>query len=152
MATVIRPVQRDDLRALIELCREHAAYEGAPYVEDGQRLRLDKALFGQRPALYAWVVADGAELAGYMTATRDYSTWSAASFIHMDCLYLHESYRHLGLGRQLVETLVDFTRQQRCCEIQWQTPPHNDLGIAFYERIGARAKEKKRYTLQLPCA
>ncbi len=149
MATLIRPVSQEDLQDLIQLCREHAAYENAPYADDGQQLRLGQALFGNSPSLYGWIVADGREPAGYMTATRDYATWSASFFVHMDCIYLREPYRHLGIGRQLVRTLVDFTRQQHCHEIQWQTPPDNHLGIAFYERIGARAKEKRRYTLHL---
>jgi ribosomal protein S18 acetylase RimI-like enzyme len=148
-AVLVRPVRQEDLPGLIELCREHAAYENAPYADDGQQSRLGRALFGNPPSLYCWIAADDRELAGYMTATREYATWSAGFFIHMDCIYLREPYRHLGIGRQLLRTLVDFARQQHCREIQWQTPPDNELGIAFYERIGARAKEKRRYILQL---
>ncbi|MGP3950192.1 hypothetical protein [Streptomyces sp. 7N604] len=32
-------------------------------------------------------------------------------------------------------------------EVQWQTPAWNEGAARFYERLGARAKEKLRYSL-----
>jgi len=42
---VIRPASPDDMDALIELCAEHAAYEGARYDPQGKASSLARALF-----------------------------------------------------------------------------------------------------------
>lgn len=141
---LIRPVRPEDLPELILLCREHAAFEGTECTEDGQLARLAHAFFAVPPALYGWVVVDRC-LVGYMTATREFATWPAAFFIHMDCLYLREPYRRKGLGRRQIEVLTAFSQEQDCELIQWQTPPNNILGIAFYEGVGAFSRDKKRF-------
>jgi ribosomal protein S18 acetylase RimI-like enzyme len=145
----IRRVREGDLPQLVSLCRDHAAYEGSEYHDNGQQLRLLSALFGPRPVLYGWVVETQDGLAGFMTATVDYATWPAEFFLHMDCLYLSEAFRGRGLGKRLIEALQDFAREKQITLIQWQTPSHNDLGIGFYEHIGARSKDKKRYFLDV---
>ena len=149
MSAEIRRVREDDLPSLVGLCRDHAAYEGGEYHENGQKMRLRAAFFGPQPALYGWVVEDREGLAGFMTATIDYATWPAEFFLHMDCLYLDETFRGRGLGRKLIDKLREFAKERQITLIQWQTPVQNDLGIRFYERIGARSKDKKRYFLEV---
>lgn len=94
----IRQIIPQDIQMLIPLCREYAAYEGVRYEENEQADGSAKAFFGSPPVLYGWVVEKDRELIGYITATRDYATWVADFFIHMDCLFLREVYRENGLG------------------------------------------------------
>jgi ribosomal protein S18 acetylase RimI-like enzyme len=147
MAAVIRRVREEDLATLVVLCGEHAAYERSEFQETGQAPRLHAAFFGARPVLHGWVVDSGEGLVGFMTATIDFATWPAESFLHMDCLFLREAYRRQGLGRRLIDQLLEFAREKQIDLIQWQTPVHNTDGIRFYERIGASSKDKKRYFL-----
>ncbi|MBP2314302.1 GNAT family N-acetyltransferase [Azospirillum soli] len=149
---MIRPVAAADLPELVELCRLHAAYEGAEYVDTGQADRLRAALFDTPPALYGWVAdaAEGGGLDGYMTAVVEFATWPAQPFVYMDCLYLREGARGRGLGRRFMATLAAFARDGGYGEIQWQTPPDNALGIGFYRRIGARPRDKVRFFLDGP--
>jgi ribosomal protein S18 acetylase RimI-like enzyme len=148
MGITIRPVAADDLPQLLALCRDHAAYERLNWRDEGQAAWLAQALFDTPPRLFAWVLADDTgTLHGYMSATLDFSTWQAAPFVYMDCLYLAEAQRGQGWGRRLMRQLQQFAHQQGCTQIQWQTPPDNQGGIAFYQRIGAQALPKQRYTL-----
>ncbi len=142
----IRPVEPDDLDALLGLCAEHAAYEKAEFADTGQVERWRAAFFGDRPAVHGWLALDGGEPCGFMTVTVDFSTWSAARFAHMDCLYLREAYRGLGLGRVFLERLREFARAEGCGWAEWQTPRDNEAGIGFYGRMGARSKEKLRFS------
>lgn len=149
MGLNIRPVRPDELSRLTALCAEHAEYEKLSYSDNGQQQRLQAALFSLPARLFIWVVADDNEnLHGYLSATIDYSTWSAAPFVYMDCLYLTAELRGHGIGRQLMSTLIDFAEQHQCAEIQWQTPPDNQLGIGFYQHIGATSLDKARFTLR----
>lgn len=148
--TSIRRAAEADLRDIVALSKEHAEYEAATYDYDDQEDRLRAALFGSEPKLYAWVAVESGRPVGYMTATKDFATWTARPFVHMDCLYLRPAFRRRGIGARLLACLSDFARNGGIDLIQWQTPRDNKDGIAFYERVGAFAKDKKRYFLSVP--
>lgn len=141
----VQSIEPCHLDALLALCREHAAYEKADFRENGQVERWRSVLFSEEAALHGWIATDGGEPCGFMTVTIDYATWSAEPFAYMDCLYLREPYRGMGLGRMFLDRLREFSAAHGCGWIEWQTPPDNELGIGFYQRMGARAKPKVRF-------
>ncbi|WP_234309585.1 GNAT family N-acetyltransferase [Streptomyces sp. NRRL F-5193] len=142
----VRPIEPDQLDALLALCVEHAAYEKAEFTDDGQVERWRAAFFAERPALHGWVALDDGRACGFMTVTTDFATWSARRFAYMDCLYLQEPYRGLGLGRVFLERLREFAAAEGCGWAEWQTPPDNESGIGFYRRMGAATKDKVRFS------
>ena len=107
--------------------------------------RLSSALFSTSPRLYAWVVEQHGKLVGYATATQEFSTWDAASFLHMDCLYLREEVRGARLGRLLLREIARLALQLGCVNMQWQTPVWNKRAISFYQHLGAEGKQKVRF-------
>ncbi len=84
-----------------------------------------------------------------MTATREFSTWRAAAFMHMDCLYVLAGYRNMGIGVRLMAALRDFCASEDIDQVQWQTPDWNNDAARFYQRLGARQRTKRRFTWQL---
>jgi len=145
----IREIRETDLPLLAPLLRAHALYEGADWVDTGQVQRLQTAFFGERPVIHGWIAELHEQLVGYMTATREFSTWAAHPFIHMDCLYLSEPHRRRGLGARFLRTLEQFCREQQCTSIEWQTPTSNLPAIEFYTKMGARSLDKRRFYLSL---
>ncbi|MDI2127767.1 GNAT family N-acetyltransferase [Yinghuangia seranimata] len=148
---LVRPARLEDLPAVAVLAAEHAAYEKAAPPARGLAERLGAVLFppgGAAPRAYC-VVAElpGGELVGYATCSPEFSTWDASEYLHMDCLFLRDGHRGLRLGPMLVEAVVDRARALGMAHVQWQTPVWNDGAIRFYDRLGATAKEKLRYTL-----
>lgn len=141
----VQPIEPGHLDALLELCREHAAYEKADFRENGQVERWRSALFSEQPVLHGWMATDGGEPCGFMTVTTDFATWSAERFAYMDCLYIRELYRGMGIGRMFLKRLQEFSIAHGCGWAEWQTPPDNELGVGFYQRMGARTKVKLRF-------
>ncbi len=129
------------------LCVEHAAFEGVSLDAAPDMAALHSALFGDAPPLICWVVDDGGDLVGYASAAREFSTWQAAYYLHMDCLYLKPAARELGLGAQLTARLAGDALGLQCKGMQWQTPADNVRAARFYRRIGARSKDKLRFYL-----
>lgn len=144
---LIRPASPGDMEALVALCAEHAAYEGTFYDSRDKGEQLSAALFSPSPRLHAWVVEQQGRLVGYATATQEFSTWDAAVFVHMDCLYLREEVRGVGLGRLLMIEIAYLALTLGCVQVQWQTPAWNERAIRFYRRLGAEGKEKVRFCL-----
>jgi GNAT superfamily N-acetyltransferase len=143
----LRPIAPDDLPQFVALCAEHAAFEQAAFFENGQADRLAVLLFGPRPAAYGLVVARGAELLGFATYIPEFSTWDAAYYLHLDCLFLRPELRGRGVGRRVMAAVAAEARQLGCALMQWQTPDFNHAAIAFYQRLGASRKSKVRFYL-----
>ena len=143
---VLREAVPGDLPALARLCSAHALYEGAEPPAPGQAERLAHLLFTAPPRLRCVVAADGEELVGYATWSLECSTWRAAEYAHLDCLYLEEAQRGRGLGRALLERVAARAAAAGATHLEWQTPAWNAGAIRFYERLGAVGRDKKRFT------
>lgn len=150
----VRPVQVDDLPAMVALCAQHAAFERAGFEPDGAgrdalQARLRQRLFAAPPQLMAWVACIDDVVAGYASGSVEYSTWQGEPLFHLDCLYLCESARGRGLGRALVRTAAAAARALGCERMEWQTPLWNESAIAFYRALGAQGAEKMRFSLAM---
>ena len=145
----IRFVKQTDLEELITLCEEHALYEKADFSKEGKKDSLQKHLFSQTPTLYCLVLELDSKLIGYATYMKQFSTWDANFYVYMDCLFLNEKSRGLGLGEEMMNKIKEESIKLGCELIQWQTPTFNTGAIKFYNRIGATSKDKKRFFLDL---
>ena len=145
----IRSCEIADLPKLVILCQKHAEYEKADYSPEGKEEKLKNAIFSKNPKLFCLVVAAKETIVGYLSYSFDFSTWDAATFMYMDCLFLEEEARSFGIGKVLIEKLKEIAAENNCINIQWQTPEFNTRAIKFYNRIGAKGKDKVRFTLSL---
>lgn len=148
MEYLIREFREEDIHALIELCYKHAAYEQFDYDRRDKEHLLISALVGGTPKLYCWVVVVNDSVVGYTTFTFDFSTWHANHFLHLDCLYIEETYRGLGIGKEIIQRLKVIAKSKGCVNVQWQTPMSNEDAIRFYHRMGSQSKDKKRFFLE----
>ena len=149
MEYTIRKCEVTDLPKLIVLCQKHAEFEKADYDPEGKEEDLKKELFNDNPKLFCLVVVSKTEIVGYVTYTFSYSTWSAGDYIYMDCLFLEESARSFGIGEVLINTLKQIGKEKNCVNMQWRTPQFNERAIKFYNRIGAKGKDKVCFFLDL---
>ncbi len=145
LADRVRVAEPGDARAITQLAEAHAAYELADFARAGHAQRLTTAL--QSGQLYAWLALQNHLPVGYVTATLDFSTFSAKRYLHMDCLYMSAHARGQGLGHALLQAVRDFGMAHACCNLQWQTPSWNHLAMRFYAATGAQSFQKQRYVL-----
>lgn len=149
MDLVIRPICENELGTLVQLCQEHAAYEGSPYSHVGKAEALREHIFLMKQGLHCLVVDAKQQLVGYTFFFKQFSTWEAKHYIYMDCLYLTASHRNLGLGKRLLGEIKKYALRENYSEIQWQTPLTNAKAIKFYEREGAQARSKARFFMKI---
>ena len=149
MEYLIRDFQERDIHQLVGLCANHASYEKSDYKRDNKEAFLKNALLEDNASLKCWIVIVQGEMAGYATFTFDFSTWEARYYLHLDCLYLEEKFRGFGIGEEIMRRLIVVARQKGCVNLQWQTPVFNEHAIRFYERIGGKALDKKRFCVSL---
>ncbi|MEQ9404718.1 MAG: GNAT family N-acetyltransferase [Cyclobacteriaceae bacterium] len=149
MKHTIRKVERKDIETLVELCKAHAAFEGSGYSTANKVSDLSDHLFSKSPVLECLVVEMDKQLVGYATFMKQFSTWDAAFYVYMDCIYLEKATRGKGIGKELLNKVAQYARSQNCSLIQWQTPTANTRAIKFYREYGANSKMKERFFLDL---
>jgi len=137
------------LSALVSLCAEHAQFERATFAPDGAVERWQAAIFGATPRLRVWVAQCDARLVGYASAAAEYSTWSAAEYLHLDCLFVRAGQRGCGVGGALLHAWIAAARAGGFGALQWQTPQWSLDAVRFYARHGAVGTDKCRFVLPL---
>lgn len=147
--TTVHLADSSDLDAVISLCEAHAAYERAEFNTKGLDERLKQAIEGQYPRLVIFLAEIDDKPAGYAAVTRDFSTWEAREYLHLDCLFLEEKARGRNIGRRLFSAIADYASELGIKQIQWQTPDWNTGAIRFYRALGASSEIKVRFTFNL---
>ena len=147
--TLIRFAAPRDLSDLIELCKAHALFEKSNYDEKGKALSLEKHLFNPSPTLFCLVIESEERVVGYCTYMKQFSTWDCDFYLYMDCLYLKEDFRNIGIGTRLMERIQEEAVKMGIQFLQWQTPNFNKDAIQFYNKIGAQSAEKERFVLRV---
>lgn len=149
MEYTIRKACPNDINAIIGLCGLHASYEQASYEATNKEAKLSKILFDENPKLQCLVVEIETQVMGYATFEKQYSTWEADFYVHLDCLFLKEPYRSLGIGENLVKKITGYAKEINAHHLEWQTPIFNHRAVKFYHKMGAVEKEKLRFTLNI---
>jgi len=145
----IRLAQKKDLKAVIELCKAHARYEKANFVEQNKIEFLSKYFIENTNDLKCLVVDVNNEILGYATYFKQFSTWDASYYVYLDCLFLKDKVRGSGIGNQIMEHIKKYAKSENCRIIQWQTPNFNSKAINFYQKLGAKYKSKERFTWEI---
>ena len=140
---------RTRINEIIALCHAHAEYEQSSYVKANKMELLSRDMWTQPPKLHCLVAESEGKYIGYITWMVQYSTWDAAEYLYMDCLYVEEEFRGLGIGEELVKFMKEFGQKKNIELVQWQTPTFNDRAMKFYKRMGAESKSKERFFLKI---
>ena len=147
MTVQIRKALRQDAAQLLDLIRQHAAFEGATacVTEAGLVAIVD----AHQPPSHLIVAEDEKTLIGYAALTFDYALWTACRFAHLDCLFVHETARGQGIGKHLFDHAGVLAEEAGVERMEWQTPLRNLDAIHFYEREGGIGQPKMRFCKHL---
>ncbi|MFD4025197.1 GNAT family N-acetyltransferase [Streptomyces sp. NPDC058576] len=142
---MIRTATPDDVPVLLSLVRELAAYEKALDEVVASEEQLARALFGDRPAVYAHVATaddDGGEVIGFALWFLNFSTWRGVHGIYLEDLYVRPERRGGGHGRALLTELARICVERGYERLEWSVLKWNAPSIAFYESLGARPQDE----------
>jgi GNAT superfamily N-acetyltransferase len=56
----------------------------------------------------------------------------------MDDLYVKEKYRKNGIGKRLLDVVIEFARKEKCGKVRWQVSNWNKDAQDFYKKMGAK--------------
>ena len=138
-----RPAAPSDVPELLRLIVELAVYEKEPDAVRTTEADLERALFGEAPAVFAFVV-DGdepGELAGLAIWFLTFSTWEGVHGIHLEDLYVGPQHRGAGHGRALLARLAQEAVARGLARVEWAVLDWNEPSIGFYRSMGATSMD-----------
>lgn len=132
-----REATEDDADFLMPLMRDYYAFDGHGFSEGKARAALRKLL--RDPNLgRAWLILDGAEIAGYVVLCFGYSLEWLGRDAFVDELYLQEKYRGRGWGRLAMEFVEDAARKAGIRTLHLEVVHSNTHALDVYRRMGFR--------------
>lgn len=136
MSIIIRQGTAEDLPAVLQLIKELAAYEKAPYEVTLTLEDMYNDGFGEKP-LFELIVADSeGSIQGMALYFYSYSTWKGRC-IYLEDIVVKENARRQGIGSKLFKALISKAKDFGAQRLQWQVLDWNRSAIDFYEKINA---------------
>ena len=135
----LREGQKSDLPRVLELINELALYEKAPEQVTNTLERMEKEGFGPQPVygFFVCVKDNSQEIIGIAVYYYRYSTWKGQT-MYLEDIIVTESMRGKGIGKMLIEKLIEEAKEKGFKRITWQVLDWNEPAINFYKKFNAK--------------
>ena len=134
---VIVPATEEDLPAFIALLEEMDSFYGD--VTEGtakERIqRVGAVLFGQLPKATVLLAKDGDQLVGMASYCYLWPAAGVSTSLYLKELYVRQAKRRAGIGKLLMDKLVDIARAEGCTRVEWTTDRDNSEAQRFYDGL-----------------
>ncbi len=134
----LRFAEEKDIPVIFSLIKELAVYEKLSDKVTVTEEILKENLFGKRK--YAEVIIaelDGKPV-GQALFFHNFSTFMGKPGIYLEDLYVKPGYRGKGIGKALLNKLIEVAKERNCGRVEWVVLDWNKPAIDFYKKLGAK--------------
>ncbi len=93
--------------------------------------------------------ADDGNLVGLVHFFPHAHTWYASPVCYLNDLFVLPGIRGGGIGKMLVDAVVDEARRQNWSEVYWHTQQHNSVARGLYDKITGGTDGFVNYTIEV---
>src|SRR5687767_14438910 len=136
MSIAIRRAVKEDCPRLLELVKELADYEKAPNEVTVTLEHFEESGFGKNPVWWSFVAEGNKVVLGFALYYIRYSTWKGQR-MYLEDILVTERARGKGIGRLLMERLIEEAKEKKFSGMMWQVLEWNEPAINFYKKYKA---------------
>jgi GNAT superfamily N-acetyltransferase len=143
MEIKVRRAVKEDCPRLLELVKELALYEKAPDEVTVSLEHFTESGFGDKPVWWGFVSESPSpsgegrgEVLGFALYYIRYSTWKGQA-MYLEDIIVTEAARGKGIGKLLMERLIEEAKEKGFKRITWQVLDWNEPAINFYKKYNA---------------
>jgi GNAT superfamily N-acetyltransferase len=134
MEITIRKAVKEDCGRMLELIKELAEYEKAPEQVTVNFDHFVESGFGANPVWWAYVAEADGKVEGFALYYIRYSTWKGQR-MYLEDILVTEKMRGHGLGKLLLDKLIEEAKEKQFTGIAWQVLDWNEPAINFYKKF-----------------
>ncbi len=123
---------------MLTLLRELAEYEKLVPIFSMTEVSIARDFFGPSPACFCDLAFENGQPIGLATWYWTYSSFRSVRGIYLEDLYVRDSVRGRGYGKELLAHLAKTARANSGAYVSWSVLDWNKPSIEFYERLGAK--------------
>jgi ribosomal protein S18 acetylase RimI-like enzyme len=133
MSILIRKAEEHDFASILELLREFSIFQGTP-----EKLTINLTEMLQEKEIFLCFIAEteNKEIVGLASCFFAFYSWTGKA-LYLDDLYVKESFRNQGIGKNLMDSVIQLAKIEKCRKIRWQVSKWNTNAIRFYKSMGA---------------
>ena len=131
--SLIRKAEPADLTAVYALIKELAIFEKEPNQPSNSLEKFIQDGTAKQPHFHVIVAEIEAQIVGMAMYYFGYSSWKGA-MLYLDDLIVKEAYRKHGIGKKLVDELINIAKEERVSLMKWQVLDWNENAINFYKK------------------
>jgi GNAT superfamily N-acetyltransferase len=137
----VRVASPADAPLILQFIRDLAEYERLLHEVEVTEADLRRDLFGENPRCFCDIAENDGQPVGFALWFYNYSTFRGQAGIYLEDLFVEPGARGAGAGKALLSRLA-----QRCVDadlgrLEWSVLNWNAPSIAFYDSLGAVAKD-----------
>ena len=136
----------DHLNALVDLMNAYIADDmgGGEPLNKLKQLRLVDGL-NQHPASIVLLAESDNVFCGLLVAFENFSTFTVSPMINIHDLIVLPAYRGKGVGRLLLEEIINIGNSKKCSRITLEVRSDNPVAQNLYKSIGFAEVEPSMY-------
>ena len=136
-AFTIRTAGPSDVAHIHAMIVELAVFEKLEHLVVATEAMLHEGLFGARPACEAIVGEEDGQVVTFALFFHNFSTFLTRKGLYLEDLYVKQSCRGKGYGRQMLVRLAQLAVERECGRFEWSGLDLNTPAIDFYKGMGA---------------
>ena len=122
-----------DFPDLVHLFHEFSVFQKEP---EKMTNSVEKLTADQELVMGFVAVSEEGKVVAYVTYFVTFHTWSGKS-LYMDDLYVQQAFRGKGIGKALLDKVIEFAKDNNCSSLRWLVSHWNQEAKQFYKSIGA---------------
>ena len=133
----IRKAQEKDIPYILQLIQELATFEKEPDAVEISEATLRKYGFSEEAYFQCLVCEFRQEIVGMALFYPRFSTWKGKT-IHLEDLIVTQKMRGKGIGKALLDQVVQIATDQGLKRVEWVVLNWNTPAVEFYKKYGAK--------------
>jgi GNAT superfamily N-acetyltransferase len=135
MKYTIRMAAATDSNEILKLIKELAVFEKQPDAVILSEEELVKSAFSENPWVFVYVAEMENKVVGMALYYYGFSTWKGRS-LHLEDLIVNEKYRKLGIGKALMNQVLQIAKTEKVERMSWEVLDWNTPAVEFYKSLG----------------
>lgn len=134
----LRLAEERDIPLILSMIKELALYEKLIDNVTANEDILKENLFGKRKYAEVIIAEFNRKPVGQALFFHNFSTFLGKPGVYLEDLYVKPEFRSKGIGKALLNKIVEVAKERKCGRIEWVVLDWNKPAIDFYNKIGAK--------------